>query len=41
VGHPVAAVGEETRAAALDQAIAEAAVGALADPVSAIVAEAR
>ena len=35
---PVAAVGEETELAALDQAIAEAVTGALADPVSAIVA---
>ena len=38
---PVAAVGEETELAALDQAIAEAVTGALADPVAAIVAAAR
>ena len=40
-GAPVPAVGEETELAALDHAIAEAAAGALADPVAAIVAEAR
>jgi len=38
---PVPAVGEETELAALDKAIAEAAAGALADPISAIIAEAR
>jgi hypothetical protein len=38
---PVPAVGEEARLAALDRAIAEAARDALAEPVAAIVAEAR
>ena len=40
-GPPSPAVGEETELAALDQAIAEAAAGALEEPVAAIVAEAR
>jgi len=38
---PVLAIGDEARLAALDRDIAEAAVGALADPIAAIVAEAR
>jgi hypothetical protein len=38
---PAPAVGEETELAALDQAIAKAAADALADPIAAIVAEAR
>ena len=38
---PVLAIGDEARLAALDRDIAEAAMGALADPIAAIVAEAR
>jgi hypothetical protein len=41
-GEPrVPAVGEEARLTALDRAIADAAAGAMADPIAAIVAEAR